>query len=49
MAGEWFHPASLAIRATVPVAVLREQVPQFSGYSEGFQVALENLRYLKET
>lgn len=49
LAGEWIHQASLAIRAKVPIAVLHDQVAQFPSYSEGLQMALDNLKYRKET
>lgn len=49
LAGEWIHQASLAIRARIPIAALHDQVAQFPSYSEAFQMALENLKYRKET
>ncbi|WPU11355.1 hypothetical protein [Pseudarthrobacter oxydans] len=49
LAGEWIHQASLAIRAKIPIAVLHDQVAQFPSYSEAFQMALDNLKYRKET
>ncbi|MDP9428422.1 MAG: NAD(P)/FAD-dependent oxidoreductase [Actinomycetota bacterium] len=42
-AGEWIHEAALAIRAGVPIDVLREQVAQFPSYSEGYLTATEAL------
>jgi dihydrolipoamide dehydrogenase len=48
LAGEWIHQASLAIRARIPISVLRDQVAQFPTYSEAFQAALDKLRYRKE-
>lgn len=49
LAGEWIHQASLAIRAKIPIAVLHDQAAQFPSYSEAFQMALDNLKYRKET
>ncbi len=43
MAGEWIHQASLAIRAGIPLSVLRDQVAQFPTYSEGYLAALDQL------
>ena len=43
LASEWIHHASLAIRAQIPLTVLREQVAQFPTYSEGYLVGLEQL------
>ena len=42
-AGEWIHEAALAIRAGVPIDILREQVAQFPSYSEGYLTATEAL------
>ena len=42
-AGEWIHEAALAIRAGVPIEVLRDQVAQFPSYSEGYLTATEAL------
>jgi dihydrolipoamide dehydrogenase len=42
-AGEWIHLAVLAIRAGVPLAVLRDTVEQFPPFSEGFLQALDQL------
>ena len=39
-AGEWIHPAALAIRARVPYEVLLDTVPQFPSFSEGYLLAL---------
>lgn len=41
--GEWIHQAALAIRAKVPLDVLRDQVAQFPTYPEAYLVALEKL------
>lgn len=42
-AGEWIHQAALAIRASLPIEVLLDHVPQFPTYSEGYLSALEEL------
>ena len=42
-AGEWIHQASLAIRASIPIDVLLDQVAQFPTYTEGYLAALEAL------
>ena len=44
LAGEWIHQAALAVRAEVPVEVLLDQVAQFPTYTEGFLIALEELK-----
>jgi hypothetical protein len=43
LASEWIHQAALAIRAKVPVRVLRETVAQFRTFSEAYFVAVEKL------
>lgn len=43
LAGEWIHYAELAIKAQVPLAVLRDTVPQFPTYCEGYTKALAQL------
>lgn len=43
LAGEWIHQASLAIRARIPLPVLRDQVAQYPTYSEAYLTALEAL------
>ncbi len=43
MAGEWIHYAELAIKAQIPLAVLRDTVPQFPTYCEGYTKALAQL------
>jgi pyruvate/2-oxoglutarate dehydrogenase complex dihydrolipoamide dehydrogenase (E3) component len=40
LAGEWIHYAALAIKAAVPIEVLRDTVAQFPTYTEGFLEAL---------
>ena len=42
-AAEWIHQAALAVRAAIPIEVLRDQVAQFPTYAEGFQVAVSSL------
>jgi pyruvate/2-oxoglutarate dehydrogenase complex dihydrolipoamide dehydrogenase (E3) component len=42
-AGEWLQQATLAIRAEVPVAVLRDTIQPFPTFSEGFVNALADL------
>jgi dihydrolipoamide dehydrogenase len=43
-AGEWLQQATLAIRARVPLAVLRDTIQPFPTFSEIFGLALETLR-----
>jgi dihydrolipoamide dehydrogenase len=43
LAGEWIHTAVLAVKAEVPLAVLRDTIIQFPTFSEGWQVAMEQL------
>jgi dihydrolipoamide dehydrogenase len=43
-AGEWLQQATLAIRARVPLAVLRDTIQPFPTFSEIFVAALHNLR-----
>jgi dihydrolipoamide dehydrogenase len=44
LAGEWIHYAALAIKAKIPVEVLRDTVAQFPTYSEAYLNALDQLR-----
>ena len=44
LAAEWIHTAALAIRMGLPVAALRDSIPQFPTFNEGYQVALEELQ-----
>ena len=44
LAGEWIHEAVLAIRARVPYEVLIDTVPQFPSFSEGYLLALQQLK-----
>jgi dihydrolipoamide dehydrogenase len=43
LAGEWIHTAVLAIRAEIPVAVLKDTIWQFPTFSEVFGVAVRAL------
>jgi dihydrolipoamide dehydrogenase len=43
LAGEWIHYAALAIKTAVPLAVLKDTVPQFPTYTEAYLNALEAL------
>lgn len=43
-AGEWLQQATLAIRARVPLAVLRDTIQPFPTFSEVFVAALHNLQ-----
>ena len=43
LASEWIHQAVLAIRAEVPLDVLRDTVAQFPSYSEAYLSALQAL------
>ncbi len=43
LAGEWIHQAALAIRAEVPLDVLRDQVAQYPTYTEAYLTGLEQL------
>jgi dihydrolipoamide dehydrogenase len=43
LAGEWIHLAALAVRAAVPLEVLRDQVAQFPTYTEAYLTGLEQL------
>ncbi len=43
LAGEWIHTAVLAIRAEIPVAVLKDTIAQFPTFSEAIGVALRSL------
>jgi pyruvate/2-oxoglutarate dehydrogenase complex dihydrolipoamide dehydrogenase (E3) component len=42
-AGEWLQQATLAIRAEVPIGVLRDTIQPFPTFSEAFVSALEDL------
>jgi len=43
LAGEWIHQAVLAIRAEVPVAILKDTIAQFPTFSEAYVSALRQL------
>ena len=43
LAGEWIHTAVLAIRAEIPVSVLKDTIAQFPSFSEAFGAALRAL------
>lgn len=43
LASEWIHTAVVAIKAEVPLAVLRDTVIQFPTFAEAMQVAVEKL------
>jgi dihydrolipoamide dehydrogenase len=43
LAGEWIHAAVLAIRAEIPVALLKDTIAQFPSFSEAFGTALRML------
>jgi dihydrolipoamide dehydrogenase len=43
LAGEWIHVAGLAIKAAIPLAVLRDTIPQFPSFSEAYLSALRAL------
>jgi pyruvate/2-oxoglutarate dehydrogenase complex dihydrolipoamide dehydrogenase (E3) component len=42
-AGEWLQQATLAIRAQVPVGVLRDTIQPFPTFSEAYLTAIEDL------
>jgi dihydrolipoamide dehydrogenase len=43
LASEWIHYAALAIKAQIPISVLRDTVAQFPTYTEAFLKAIERL------
>jgi pyruvate/2-oxoglutarate dehydrogenase complex dihydrolipoamide dehydrogenase (E3) component len=43
-AGEWLQQATLAIRARVPLSVLRDTIQPFPTFSEVYVAALKSLR-----
>jgi pyruvate/2-oxoglutarate dehydrogenase complex dihydrolipoamide dehydrogenase (E3) component len=43
LAGEWIHQAVLAIRAEIPLSILKDTIQQFPTFSEGFGLALRML------
>jgi pyruvate/2-oxoglutarate dehydrogenase complex dihydrolipoamide dehydrogenase (E3) component len=44
LAGEWIHYAALAIKAEIPVAVLRDTAAQFPTFCEAYLKAIERLQ-----
>lgn len=43
LASEWIHTAALAIRMGLPIAALRDTIPQFPTFNEGYLIALDAL------
>jgi dihydrolipoamide dehydrogenase len=43
LAGEWIHQAALAIKAQIPLEVLRDTVAQFPTFSEAHLKGVERL------
>lgn len=43
LAGEWIHQAVLAVKAEIPIDVLRDTVAQFPTFTEAYLPALEEL------
>ncbi|MBR8743242.1 NAD(P)/FAD-dependent oxidoreductase [Nocardiopsis sp. MG754419] len=43
MAAEWIHTAALAVRMGLPVQALRDSIPQFPTFNEGYLMALDAL------
>ena len=43
LASEWIHQAALAIRASIAIDVLLDQVAQYPTYTEAYLAALEQL------
>lgn len=43
LAGEWIHQAMLAIKAVIPLPVLRDTAAQFPTFSEAYREAVESL------
>jgi pyruvate/2-oxoglutarate dehydrogenase complex dihydrolipoamide dehydrogenase (E3) component len=44
LAGEWIHPAAMAIRLEIPLDRRLDQVPQYPSYTEAYLSALEKLK-----
>ena len=44
-AGEWIHYAALAVRAELPLEVLRDQVAQFPTFHEAYLAALDKFGF----
>lgn len=43
LAGEWIHQAMLAVKAEIPLAVLRDTAAQFPTFSEAYRQGVERL------
>ena len=43
LASEWIHQAVLAIRAEIPIEVLKDTIAQFPSFSEAFGAAFRSL------
>jgi pyruvate/2-oxoglutarate dehydrogenase complex dihydrolipoamide dehydrogenase (E3) component len=43
LASEWIHVAALAVKAQIPLPVLRDTVPQFPSFAEAYLSALREL------
>ena len=43
LAAEWIHQAVLAVKAQIPIDVLRDTAAQFPTFTEGYLPALEAL------
>ncbi|HJE58406.1 MAG TPA: pyridine nucleotide-disulfide oxidoreductase, partial [Nocardiopsis listeri] len=43
LASEWIHTAALAVRMGLPVRALRDSIPQFPTFNEGYLAALDAL------
>ena len=48
LAGEWIHQAVLAVRAEIPVDVLKDTMAQFPTFSEAMGTALRALPEARE-
>ncbi|MGJ9403103.1 dihydrolipoyl dehydrogenase family protein [Arthrobacter sp. KK5.5] len=44
-AGEWIHYAALAVRAELPISLLRDQVAQFPTFHEAYLAALDKFAF----
>lgn len=43
LAGEWIHQAVLAIKAQIPLEILRDTVAQFPTFSEAYLKGVDRL------
>ncbi len=43
LAGEWIHQAMLAIKAEIPLGLLRDTAAQFPTFSEAYREGVEKL------